>query len=267
MLRGTLLALLLGLSWPSLASAADTPALIRARTLYNAGDFDGAIQAASTERQTGALDAAAVVIGRAHLERFRQGGDAAALELARAALSSARAGALTPREQVELLIGLGQSLYLEGVYGAAAELFDTALGRSAVLAPRDRVLLLDWWATALDREAQSAPPERRPVLFARVSERMEQELRTDPGNGPANYWLVASIRGMGDASRAWDAAVAGWIRASFDQAAVASVRSDLDRLVTDALSVELGRLRGGAEPQEAIAAAKAQWEQVKSQWK
>ena len=49
--------------------------------------------------------------------------------------------------------------------------------------------------------------------------------------------------------------------------AMAAVRADIDRLVTEALVIELGRSRGGPEPQDAIAATRADWELVKSQWR
>ena len=96
---------------------------------------------------------------------------------------------------------------------------------------------------------------------------METELRQDPGSGPANYWLVVGARGVGDVVRAWDAAVAGWVRAALNPTSVATVRADIDRLVTEALAIELGHSRGGPEPQDAINATRADWELVKSQWK
>jgi len=64
-------------------------------------------------------------------------------------------------------------------YGAAGELFDTALSRAALLGTRDQLLLLDWWATAVDREAQTLPPDRRMAVFAQVIDRMEIEVRQD----------------------------------------------------------------------------------------
>src|SRR6185503_2216267 len=136
------------------AYAADPPPLARARTLYNAMDYDGAIAAAALARTQPA------------------GADAAALVDARAALNVIRAAMLSPRDQVDFLVGLGQSLYLTDLFGPAADLFDTALERGTLLPDRDRLMLLDWWATALDREAQAAAPERRARLHARIAERM-----------------------------------------------------------------------------------------------
>jgi len=167
------------------ADAAEPASLTRARTLYNAADYDGAIAAAALARtQTPGGDAAALVEARARLERFRRNADPEDLIAARDALNTIRASALAGRDQVDFLVGLGQSLYLTDFFGAAADLFDTALERSAPLPDHDRMLLLDWWATAVDREAQVAPSERRARLAAQITTRMEDELRRDPGSAP-----------------------------------------------------------------------------------
>ena len=160
------------------ASAAEPQALAKARALYNAADYDGAIAAAAQARtQPGAADAAALVEARAHLERYRRTPDSADLAAAREALSAIRPSVLSPRDQVDFLVGLGQSLYLGELFGAAAELFDTAIERGGLLAARDRLMLVDWWATALDREAHASAPERRARLYERMAARMEEELR------------------------------------------------------------------------------------------
>jgi hypothetical protein len=250
-----------------LVEAAEPPTLIRARTLYNAADYDGAIAAASLAQQTPPTDAANLVLGRAHLERYRLSYDTADLASAREALGRVRTATLNERDQLDLLIGLGQSLFLGDAFGAAAELFDAALDAGAPLPPRDRLMLLDWWASALDREAQSRPLDRRGVAFERIMRRMEQELRDSPGSGPANYWLAVAARGAGDLDRAWSAAVAGWVRANLDPAVSAALRADLDRLVNDALIPERARLRSPRDPQEAVAALHAEWDAVKQDWK
>ena len=250
------------------AWAAEHPSLAKARALYNAGDFDGAISAAAVSRRVpGSGDASALVIARSHLERYRQRADPADLGAAREALGSARSAALTPRDQVDLLVGLGQSLYLGEVFGAAAELFDTALSRAALLPERDRLLLLDWWATALDREAQTRAPERRGRLFERIADRMETELREDPGNTVANYWLAVAARGIGDVDRAWDAAVAAWVRSTLKPESAETLRTDLDRLVIQALIPERARARSAQQQPELLAALRAEWDLVKQQWK
>jgi hypothetical protein len=247
---------------------AEHPSLAKARALYNAADHDGALTAASMARSDpAAADAAALVIGRSYLERYRRRADPADLTAAREALAAVRAPALSPRDQLDLLIGLGQSLYLDGMFGAAAEVFDTALSRASTLGARDRIQLLDWWATAMDREAQRRPADRRTALFDRVITRMEEELRDDPGSAPANYWLVAAARGAGDVERAWDTAVAGWIRSGLTPDSAERLRADLDRLVTEALIVERARTRPPRELQEQMTALRAEWDLVKKQWK
>jgi len=251
----------------STAWANEPPALVKARTLYNAGDFEGAIEAASLARKEEEwADAAALVVARSHLELYRARADVEDLSAARAALGAVRATLLMPRDQVDLIVGLGQSLYLSEIYGAAAELFDTALSRGVLLSSRDRLLLLDWWATALDRQAQARPADRRIPVFTRIVDRMEQELQNEPGSTIANYWLVVGARGAGDLDRGWDAAIAGWVRAPLGPDA-AALRAELDRVVSDALIPERARTRPAREQQEAMAAMRAEWEQVKTAWK
>jgi hypothetical protein len=252
----------------STAWANEPPALAKARALYNAGDFEGAIDAASVARtDVEWADAAALVVARAHLEQYRERADAEDLAAARAALGTVRAAMLMPRDQVDLIVGLGLSLYLSESYGAAAELFETALGRAALLAPRDRQLLLDWWATSLDREAQVRPADRRARVFERIASRMNEEIQRDPGSPVANYWLAVSARGAGDIDAAWNFAIAAWVRSTLSPDTTEKLRDDLDRLVTQALIAERSRTLVSREPQDAVAALRTEWELVKQQWK
>lgn len=268
MSRGAACLLVFVLLSPSGLGAAEPQALAKARALYNAADYDGAISSAATAQGTpGAADAAALVTARAYLERYRHSGTAADLVTARETLATIDASALTLRDQVDLLVGLGQSLYLGNMFGPAAELFDTALSGAWLLASRDRVLLLDWWASTVVRETQVHAPDRRIRTFERVAMRMQDELRQDPGNAAANYWLVAAARGMGDSDAAWNAAVAGWVRAGLTPRTSRAVRADLDRLVLEAVIPEHARAKSPREAQEAQAALIAEWEAVKSQWK
>jgi hypothetical protein len=263
-----LLALALVLGTAGTAYAAEPAALAKARERYNAGDFDGAISAAAVARNiASAADAAALVIARSHLERYRQRANPADLATARDTLFAVKAGNLSPRDHVDLFIGMGQALYLGEQYGAAGELFETALSRGTVLNPSDHRQLLDWWATALDREAQARSSDRRPRLFERILSRMEEELRQDPFNPIANYWLAVAARGMGDPDRAWDAAIAAWVRSSFAPEREQALRDDLDRLVTQALIPERAHLRPARDQQDAMTGLRAEWDLVKEQWK
>jgi hypothetical protein len=249
------------------AYASEPTALARARMLYNTGDYDGAIASAAIARtQRGAADAAALVDARAHLERYRRAADSTDLAAARDALNMIRPAILSPRDQVDFLVGLGQSLYLTDLFGPAADLFDTALERGAQLPDHDREMLLDWWATALDREAQASTPERRAHLHGRIAERMNAELRRDPGSAPANYWRAVAARGAGDLDTAWDAAVAAWVRAALGPSET-QLRADIDRLVSEAIIPERARSRAGREQADAAESLRNQWNLIKEQWK
>lgn len=252
-----------------LAAAAEHPALAKARVLYNAGDYDGAIGAAGMARNDPAsADAAALVIARARLERYRlQSSDPVDLDAAREALAAVRLEALMPRDRIDHLVGLGQALYLENAYGAAAELFGGALTRADLLPYRDRSLLLEWWATALDREAQLLPAERRGALMAPVLDRMARELEADPGHAAANYWLAVAARASGDTERAWHAAVAAWVRAPLRRETADKLRQDIDRFVTTVLVSERARSRPSREQQMAVAELRSEWDQIKEDWK
>jgi hypothetical protein len=261
-----LLCLLLSCVAP--AWAADPPALAKARAEYNEGNYDSAIAAAAlARRQPQGSDAAALVMARALLEKYRQGAAPSDLSEARDILVTIRHAALAPRDQVDLLIGLGQSLYLADNFGAAAELFDVAWSRSALLDERDRLMLLDWWATTLDRDAQGRSADRRPRVFERITQRMEEELRRDPGSAPANYWLAVAARGVGDLDGAWADAIAAWVRAALSPQTAEALRADLDRLVTQALIPERARTRPARDQTDAANALRAEWEMLKSQWK
>jgi hypothetical protein len=260
--------LVLALGSAGAAAAAEPAALARARVLYNAGTFDAAIDSAAAARgEPEFADAAALVFARAHLERYRLGADPADLTTARDTLAAIRSEALSARDQIDLLIGLGQTLYLGDAFGAAAELFDTALGRGTMLPLPDRRKLLDWWATAVEREAQTRPADRRAALFARLGDRMDAELLIEPGSPVANYWLAAAARGAGDLDRAWDAAVAAWVRATLAPESAGKLRADIDRLVVEALIPERARTRPSPEQTEATAALRAEWDFVKQSWK
>lgn len=264
---GWSLLLVAGLAGGTPLLAAEPAALAKARALYNAANYNGAIDAAATVRpQPQWADAATLVIARSHLERFRQNNDPRDLATARELLSTIRAAALAPRDQVDLIVGLGQSLFLTDSFGAAAEVFETALAHTPPLTGKDRGLLLDWWATALDREAQSRPADRRAAAFTRLATRMETELAADAGSRVANYWLVLAARGSGDLDRAWDAAIAGWVRANLTPDREA-LRADLDRVVTTALVPERARQRPAREQAEALNALRAEWDAITQSWK
>jgi hypothetical protein len=239
----------------------------RARESYNDGRIDDAIGAAEAVwRQTG-TDAAAVVLARATLERFRQRESGDDLVKARDLLKAVDPSALRRSERVEWEIGIGASLYLEGMHGPASEVFDRVL-REPGLPADDRDRLVDWWASAVDRVARDQPQPQRQETYARLVQRLELESGRDPSSEAGAYWLVAAARGAGHVERAWDLAVAGWVRAGPTRDAL---RSDLDRLVLQGVIPDLATARAGNTPEEDVAIwimaeLPGRWETVKAAW-
>jgi tetratricopeptide (TPR) repeat protein len=252
------------------SSPSDVHALARARDAYNEERYDAAIEEARAALASPTLvDAARLVIARAHLERYRQSAEPADLTHARDALRAIDASRLSQREQAELLVGLGEWLFFAERFGAAAELFANALARlDGRLPPATRARVLDWWASALDRHAQQSPG-RRDSLYIAMFERLEQELRRDPGSSSANYWAVVAARGFGDLDRAWHGAMAGWVRAGLAPDRGASLRADIDRFVLTAIIPERAKTAAPGAPGERQAAADAmisEWERFKADW-
>jgi len=262
--------------------ASPQDALVRARQLYNQQQYDAAIAAAAEARRLPEVaDTAAIVLARAHLERFRVSGEGADLSAAREALVGVDSSRLTSRDRRDLTVGYGELLYFAGQYGAAAEMFAAALAEAGTrpdarppaapssppqgaLSAADREIVLDWWAVALDHEAQlSADPDRR-RLYARIVDRMEPEAAADPPSAAAMYWLAAAAAGADDADRAWHAAIAGWIRAPLAAGPRASLRADLEQLVQLAVIPMRAQLpSAGGDARRAAAAMQVEWEAVK----
>ncbi|MBA3270015.1 MAG: hypothetical protein H0T71_05840 [Acidobacteria bacterium] len=242
--------------------------LAKARGHYNLRQFDDAIAAATAARRTlETADTASIVLARAHLERYRERADPSDLSAARDALGMVRAAGLDDRDRVELLLALGESLFLEDDFGAAAEIFESSLDRAAFLDWEIADAMLDWWASALERKASALAPEARRAAFSRLVERTQAELAVNPGSIAASYWTVVALRGAGEPDRAWDAAVASWVRARLTGERAPTLRADLDRFVLGGLVPD--RVRHIALDQRAAAESqlKADWELVKEKWK
>jgi hypothetical protein len=265
-LRVLLVTTLLGMP---LAAWAQAPLaeLARARSAYNARNFDEAIAAATVARRAPeTADAAAIVLGRAHLERYRERTDPSDLSAAREVLGTVRTMGLGERDQLELLLAFGEALFLEDEFGAAAELFESGIARAAF----DRELtesMLEWWGSAVERQASAAAPDVRRRLFDRLAERMADELEHNPASAAASYWLVAGLRGAGDTQRAWDAAVAAWVRARLAGDRSPTLRADLDRLVLQGLIPDRVNLIAPDQRPKASSQYRADWELVKERWK
>lgn len=247
---------------PASAQAADD-ALTRARLLYNQRLFQEAVNAAEQARQLPAhADLADLVAARAYLERFRESAAADDLSNARDRLSRLDPAKFPPRERAEYIVGLGEALFFDDSYGAAAAVFDSVLLSGEVMSNDARERVLDWWATSVDREAKPRPDIDRHEIYQRIRTRMRDEVAMRPTNGTAVYWLAASAQAQGDQQAAWDAAQAGWVRAPLTGDRGVALRADLDRLVVTAIVPDRARVLG--QPVDGL---RAQWEQFKDRWK
>src|SRR5688572_13071490 len=127
------------------AQVAGADLLAEARRLYNLQQYEEAERLARTAAEsTATIDRARVVLGRIHLERYRRTADPADLTAARTALRATDTRALDDRERIELTIGLGEALYFEDRFGAAAEMFESVMDAAAMLGPLARERLVDW---------------------------------------------------------------------------------------------------------------------------
>ena len=251
----------------SIAAAGGAPdvrdPLARARTLYNQRQYDAAISAAEQARTTpGLADSADLVAARAYLERYRESAAADDLSNARDRLRQIDPRRFATPERAEFIVGLGEALYFDEAYGAAAEIFDSVLtGPDAVALGDARERALDWWATALDRDAKPRPELDRQGIYHRIRERMADELALHPASGAAAYWAAAGAWALGDLQTAWGAAQAGWARAPLGVDHGAALRADLDRLMLRGIIPDRARLLGVAAD-----GLRLDWEHFKEQW-
>jgi len=249
----------------AVASRAD---LARALALYNQRRFDQAIEAAAAARKNPETqDVAAVVLARAHLERYREQVDPADLSAAREALGAVRATELEPRVRLEYLMALGEALFLEDEYGAAAHLFASAVEPARAIDASLTEALVDWWGSAVEGLANLAPPDERRALFQALAGSMRKEQATSPESAAAAYWVAAALRGAGDSMGAWHAATAGWVRARLAGARSPNLRADLDKLVLQGIIPDRVRPLAPADRAAAESQLRAEWELVKERWR
>lgn len=244
------------------AAAGKVDPINRARVLYNQRQFAAAVDAAEQARLVPTrADSADLIAARAYLERFRESAASDDLTNARDRLRRLDPQRLAPGERTEFIVGLGETLFFDGSYGAAADVFESVLTRGDALGPDAREPVLEWWASSLDRDARPRPDPDRQTVYVRIRDRMSAELGSQPASAAAAYWLSAAARGQGDLRGAWDAAQAGWVRAPLATDHGAALRADLDRLVVNAIAPE--RARATAQPLDRV---QHEWEQFKERW-
>lgn len=263
MRRRLAVACLLPLLGSTLQAADPREAISQARLHYNRGEFEAAVMATDEARLSPDLaDSADLVAARAYLERYRSSAAPEDLAAARERLRRIAADRLTARERTEFAVGLGEALYFDESAGAAAVVFEIVLGSGDALLPHERERVLDWWASALDREARPRPELERTVIYQKIRDRMADEMRANSASATAAYWMAAAARGQGDLQAAWASAMAGWARASLTSAQSADLRGDLDRLVLRGIIPDRARVLGRA-PERLL----FEWEEFKEKWR
>jgi hypothetical protein len=230
--------------------------------LYNQRDYTAALAAAEEAAQTPArTDSANLIAARAYLERYRESAASEDLTNARDHLRALNTDGFSPTERAEYVIGLGEALFFDGAHGAAAAIFGSVLAGPDFLTPEARNGLLDWWASAIDRDARRQPDIERRAMYQRILDRMEFEAGANPGSTAALYWLAAAAWGQGNMAAAWDAALAGWVRAGLTSDQNADLRGDIDRLVLRGIIPD--RAKATAQPVDAL---RTEWERFKERW-
>src|SRR5207253_10413462 len=145
--------------------------------------FEAAIRMAEQARAAPTLaDSADLIAARSYLERFRETSSSDDLTKARDRLRRLDPQLFGVRERADYLLGLGEALFFDEEYGAAAQLFHSILTRDEALAGDARERVLDWWASALDNDARPRPEIDRQTVYQRIRDRMQAELAARPGS-------------------------------------------------------------------------------------
>jgi hypothetical protein len=95
---------------------------------------------------------------------------------------------------------------------------------------------------------------------------MAREIERDPGSLPAGYWLAAAARGRGDLERAFDNAVAGWVRAIHGRDRGIALRADIDRLMVQAILPERAARLSPRDQKTILSGMVAEWDVFKERW-
>ena len=212
----------------------------------------------------------AIVLARAHLERYRQARrpDRPRRRPLGAGRPSASTGSAPPTA-AEFLIALGGSLFLEDDFGAAAEIFESAMEIAPAAGDegsRVGARLVRLGHGALGRALRDLAAERADAVPSARHAWMPSS-HANPGSRAAAYWLVVALRGEGQLERAWQAAIAGWARARLAGEAAGDLRADLDRLVRQGIIPDRTRDIPDADRLTVEFAMRAEWELVKQKWR
>jgi hypothetical protein len=78
---------------------------------------------------------------------------------------------------------------------------------------------------------------------------------------------VAALRAQGETDRAWQAAIAAWVRAPIAGVRSIALRADIDRLVREGIIPDRGKDAPEANRASRETALRAEWELLKQKWK
>src|SRR5689334_20498240 len=150
LLRVRFAALLVLLAVSAAPLSAQRADLAKARSLYNQRQFDAAIEAAdAAQKMPATADAATVLMARARLERYRERANPDDLAAARVALGTVRVSNLDARDNIDFLMALGEALFFEDDYGAAAALFESGIDPAVAQGPKTGEAMIEWWGSAV----------------------------------------------------------------------------------------------------------------------
>ena len=240
---GVFLMCALAVGLPRLAAAQSD--LERARKLYNTGQYEQSIAAAALAKaRPSAAASATVIIARSRLELFRLHGNADDLAAARSALVSLNPRSLAPQESIDWQIGVGTALFLENQLAPAAETFNAVLPSARERLPGEEFdKLLEWWAAAMLKLAETFAGDARKRVYERLREDAVRELDRNPLSRPppTGSWCRPAVRAI---LMPRGARPSGWIRAGGPPGGQ-RLRFDLDTFVTQTLIPERAQARTG----------------------
>jgi len=242
--------------------------LAKARTFYNQRQFDAAIEAAAiAQKIPSTADAVPLKRERTPGRPALLIGRTLASEAARERLRRLDPLRFSPTERAEFIVGLGEALFFDDDYGAAATLFESGIEAAVREGPQTAESMLEWWGSAMERHADALEKEPRVAAFGRLRDRMAREQSKNPGSAAAAYWFVVGTRGAGEPIEAWEAAIAGWVRARLAGPYSAKLRADLDKLVLEGIIPDRVRASAPDRRTQIESDLKAEWAVVKERWK
>ena len=179
-----------------------------------------------------------------------------------------RVSNLDTRDHVDFLMALGEALFFEDDYGAAATLFESGIDGAIAQGTETGEAMLEWWGSAVERHADALERDgaHHRVRAAARSDgaRAVAQSRHRP---PPRIGSSSARAAAATPIEAWDAAIAGWVRARLAGARSATLRADLDKLVLEGIIPDRVRSLAADRRAQAESDLRAEWAVVKERWK